>query len=276
LRQRIAVLKGLAALPAAETARYINHRLQVARYNGPELFTPAALSLIAERSQGIPRSINNISFNALSLGCAMGRKKIGDEIVREAAADLSLDSIIQQPQAVRPIKPALSAIPRPSGSPAWSARLKGRRSQIAACAAVIGSLMIYFGEHNKARLAAPSSPIPQVTLSAGGPSSEENSSLPLTTDKPLGASRDTSAQPDASADSSSSFTYVVQPHDTLRSLCMRFMGRYDDSVLTEIWKLNQDLTDPNHLEVGQQVRLPSTLAREGSANPNGAELRNPN
>jgi hypothetical protein len=275
LRQRIAVLKGLAALSAAETARYIGHRLQVARYNGPELFSPAALSLIAERSQGIPRSINNICFNALSLGCAMGRKKIGDEIVREAAADLSLDSIVQQPQAVRPIKPALPAMPKRSGSAAWTARLKGRSFQIAASAVVIGSLMVYFGEHNKARLAAPASPIQQVSLSIGGPSGEENPSLPLTTDKQLGVSRDTSAQPETSVDSSSSFTYVVQAHDTLRSLCMRFMGRYDDSVLTEIGKLNQDLTDPNHLEVGQQVRLPSKSPIQGSATPNAEEIRNP-
>jgi general secretion pathway protein A len=276
LRQRIAVLKSLAPLPASEVVRYIYHRLQAANYNGPELFTSAALALIAERSQGIPRNINNICFNALSLGCAMGHKKIGSEIVLEAAADLSLDSILQQPQPARPIKPALPAMPQPSGSPAWTARLQGRPFQFAACAAVIGGLMIYFGEHNKARLAAPSPPINQVTLSTEAPSGKENPSLPLTPDKPLGVSRDTSAQPDTSADSSSSFTYVVQPHDTLRSLCMRFMGRYDDSVFSQIWKLNQDLTDPNHILVGQQVRFPSTPPIQRNATPSGEELRSSN
>jgi general secretion pathway protein A len=275
LRQRIAVLKGLAALPAAETARYIHHRLQVARYNGPELFTPAALALIAGRSQGIPRNINNICFNALSLGCAMKCKKIGPEIVLEAAGDLSLDSIVQPPQSVRSIKPALPAMPQPSGSPTRAARLRGRPFQIAAFAAVIGCLMIYFGQHNKARLAASSPPIQQVTLSTGGPSDSEASSSPLSPDEPLGVSRNMSVQTDTSEDSSASFTYVVQPKDTLRSLCMRFMGRYDDSVLAQIGKLNQDLTDPNHIVVGQQVRLPSTPPIEDSATPNGEKLRTP-
>jgi type II secretory pathway predicted ATPase ExeA/phage tail protein X len=276
LRQRIAVLKGLAALPAAETARYINHRLQVAKYHGPELFTPAALALIAERSQGIPRSINNICFNALSLGCAMGRKKIGSEIVLEAAADLSLESILPQPPAVRSSKPAIPAMPQPSGSPATAARLKGRPFQIAAFAAVIASLMIYVGEHNKARLAAPSPPIPQVSLNTEGASDSEIASSPLPPGVPLGVSRNTFGRTDPSEDSSASFTYVVQPHDTLRSLCMRFIGRYDDSVLAEIRKLNQGLTDPNHLEVGLEVRLPSTPPIQGNATSNGEQLRNPN
>src|ERR1700716_360396 len=70
LRQRIAIQSRLDALPASEVVRYVHHRLQVAGYEGPALFTPGALELVAERSLGIPRLINNLCFNALSLGCA--------------------------------------------------------------------------------------------------------------------------------------------------------------------------------------------------------------
>jgi len=65
LAQRIAVRARLEALPPAEVVRYMNHRLQVARYQGPELFTPEAAAAIADRSQGIPRLINHLCFNAL-------------------------------------------------------------------------------------------------------------------------------------------------------------------------------------------------------------------
>src|SRR5260370_42491837 len=91
LRQRIAIQARLDALPAAEVVRYISHRLQVAGYRGTELFTPGALGLIAERSRGIPRLINNLCFNALSLGCATQQKQITSEVIRHAALDLSLE-----------------------------------------------------------------------------------------------------------------------------------------------------------------------------------------
>src|SRR5260370_35610436 len=97
LRQRIAVQTRLDALHATEVVRYINHRLQVAGYNGTELFTPGALGLIADRSRGIPRLINNLCFSALSLGCAMQQKQITSEVVRQAALDLSLETRAPKP-----------------------------------------------------------------------------------------------------------------------------------------------------------------------------------
>jgi general secretion pathway protein A len=96
LCQRIAVLVGLKRLAASETFQYINHRLKIAGYDGPEIFAPEAVQLIAEESQGIPRNINNICFNAMSLACAMGSKKICPDILLEVFHDLSLDCVVQK------------------------------------------------------------------------------------------------------------------------------------------------------------------------------------
>jgi len=93
LRQRITVLSRLEALPPEETVRYINHRLRVAGYCGQPLFTAEAMGVIAESSGGIPRNINNICFNALSLGCAEGRKMIAPETVRTVITKLSLRTV---------------------------------------------------------------------------------------------------------------------------------------------------------------------------------------
>ena len=93
LRQRITVLSRLEALSPEETARYITHRLRVAGYCGEPLFTPEAVTAIAESSGGIPRNINNLCFNALSLGYAEGRNMIAPETVRTVVAKLSLHTV---------------------------------------------------------------------------------------------------------------------------------------------------------------------------------------
>ena len=92
LRQRISIFATLKPLTRLETAGYIEHRLKVAGYeSSTPLFTPEAVSLIAHYGEGVPRNINNICFNALSFGCALGKKVIDATIVREAIAGLGLE-----------------------------------------------------------------------------------------------------------------------------------------------------------------------------------------
>src|SRR5258708_22164979 len=68
LRQRIAAVANLEPLDASETAEYIEHRLPAAGSNNIPSFNRDALIMIAKRSQGIPRSINNTCFNAMLAG----------------------------------------------------------------------------------------------------------------------------------------------------------------------------------------------------------------
>jgi general secretion pathway protein A len=92
LRQRISVFARLQPLSESETAGYIHHRLEVAgfRSEGP-IFTDAALALIARHGTGIPRQINNICFNALSLAYALQHKTIDRKVVEEVVADLEIE-----------------------------------------------------------------------------------------------------------------------------------------------------------------------------------------
>jgi N-acetylmuramoyl-L-alanine amidase len=101
LLQRITVVKHLEALSLEETAGYIGHRLKVAGHSGGALFEPEAVALVAERSQGIPRNINNICFHALLEAHAQGRPTVSRDIVEKA--DRGLDVGV----AVRPT-PTLS------------------------------------------------------------------------------------------------------------------------------------------------------------------------
>lgn len=94
LRQRISSVIRLEPFTAEETNAYINHRLWVAGYSGPDLFTVGARLSIAECSGGIPRNINTLCFNAMSIAYAMDAKKIDAKIVEEAASDLEIDSLV--------------------------------------------------------------------------------------------------------------------------------------------------------------------------------------
>jgi len=113
LRQRIASFNGLDPLAPEEVARFIDHRLHVARYQGPLLFSDKAKAMIAGLSEGIPRKINSLCFGALSLAWALGKKTIDVEIVLEVLRDLDLQKLIPHSQLV--------AVPHHSTT--WSSQL---------------------------------------------------------------------------------------------------------------------------------------------------------
>jgi len=91
LRQRISIMSRLTQFNAVETAEYVSHRLQVAGYKGDSLFAPEALAIINTQSEGIPRNINNLCFNALTLGFANGQKNIDAPILYEVLKDLDVE-----------------------------------------------------------------------------------------------------------------------------------------------------------------------------------------
>ena len=93
LRQRISILSRLQPFAKPEVPLYISHRLQVAGYAGMGLFDADALGEITAHSDGIPRIINNICFNALTLGYAKGQEQIDGSTVSEVLADLDMDAL---------------------------------------------------------------------------------------------------------------------------------------------------------------------------------------
>jgi general secretion pathway protein A len=94
LRQRISIISRLEVFTAFETKEYIEHRLRIAGYGLEDrLFSPGAIHLIAEASGGIPRNINNICFNALSLGCVLRQAPIRREVILDVLKDLDLNRL---------------------------------------------------------------------------------------------------------------------------------------------------------------------------------------
>jgi general secretion pathway protein A len=144
LRQRISIFAHLTPFSRDETQLYIEHRLRVAGYIlKTPLFTRDALTLIAEYSGGVPRAINNLCFNALSLGCARKRHSIDTEIIRQVIADLDVDR--WKKKSLSPPPPAeqlLAAPPPPSRFPS---RSPGRKLALAFAVMVIIAGLLFAG-----------------------------------------------------------------------------------------------------------------------------------
>lgn len=110
LRQRVSIIAQLKPFSVEDTKLCVQHRLRVAGYKvETPLFTDSALALIATLSEGIPRNINNLCFNALSLGCALRRRTIDTDIVVEVLGDLDLSSL----RTSSPVAPTTGAVPPP-------------------------------------------------------------------------------------------------------------------------------------------------------------------
>lgn len=100
LSQRVSSPIRLAPLSLEETKAYIHHRLSIAGRSGSDLFTEDAYALIAQLSEGIPRNISGICFQAMSIGCALRSTKIHPGIIAEVANDLRSSSEVAPAAAV--------------------------------------------------------------------------------------------------------------------------------------------------------------------------------
>jgi general secretion pathway protein A len=101
IKQRIAIqhrLNGLQTL--SEVEYYIRQRLQVAGYNGPEIFTQEALEAIFRYSSGSPRLVNMICDNSLALVCEAGDRNVSANVATKAASGFQLEREIETPELV--------------------------------------------------------------------------------------------------------------------------------------------------------------------------------
>jgi len=89
LAQRIGLRCQTKPLSEKETHEYIEHRLKVAGYKGPQLFANKATKMIWAYSEGIPRTINIVCDNALLTGYSKDAKRIDASIVQEVIKDLN-------------------------------------------------------------------------------------------------------------------------------------------------------------------------------------------
>ena len=285
LRQRVSILARLKPFDAAETRAYIEHRLTIAGYREEmPLFTEQAFALIAKYSGGIPRNINNICFNAMSLGCALKRKTIHGAIVEEVLADLDLLPLTNVSSAAEYHAHSATSGPNGLGFVArWRAAIP-KPLILGAAITLLASLLagVGWGVLERKRQSAPPSPANPAMNAAPAPATNSvpaaadvepaassasqpfvsaahsgQSDTPTRTDASFREAQPVPVSAEAEPPAQESRVVRVGADDTLYNICVDNFGRYDAQVLAVIRELNPALDDPRKIRAGQELRIPS-------------------
>jgi general secretion pathway protein A len=281
LRQRISMVIRIEPLNHEEVNAYIDHRLYIAGGENTPIFTAGARKLIAEHSEGIPRNINNLCFNAMSLGCALKRKTIDRDIINDVIADLDLDSLRETPAVTVPATAFATSTAKPDRPVAvFAAAAKSDSTfnrfapkvALASAAVIALSWAAVHAMRPATRAAETRANAPVLvpvsasltTLAAGVVPVASDPANALTTPLPAAVAPATAATPvpssaanPAAEPAPASETVRVTQGLTLYSLSVKQFGKYNQSVLQEIRDLNPWLQDPNHIKPGQTIRIPS-------------------
>ncbi|WP_020406364.1 ExeA family protein [Hahella ganghwensis] len=87
LKQRITFQEYLKPLSSEQVSHYIQHRVSLAGYNGPNLFHPKAVRWIGRSSGGVPRLVNILAHKALLAAYGDGTRQVTGQHVRRAVKD---------------------------------------------------------------------------------------------------------------------------------------------------------------------------------------------
>jgi type II secretory pathway predicted ATPase ExeA len=255
LRQRIAVLSHLAPLTAAETVCYVEHRLKVAGYCGEPLFASEALELIAQRSQGIPRNINNICYNSLLMAHAQECPQVTSEIVQRVMGKVIIDSIA--PQSSLRTSRTGNLIADSDLRPASNFHSKTTRQLTYTPAAQFNlARWAFVGAFFSFLLVGGSLLFRSYLRSGELRQDSPNSSTPLNPANSFEIMPRTYAAEPEDLGLGQVLTVVARPEQTLKEIALLYVGHFDPRLLEDICALNPELKDPNHIEPGQLIRLP--------------------
>jgi len=287
LSQRVNLRRYVLPLDEKETNEYIEHRLKIARYQGPPLFTKNAKKLIWQSSRGIPRIINTLCDNALLIGFALKEREISEGPVREAIDDLTRDRFLNVPEPQPNVLPSPAILPEPESA--------GRRPGlgwtlffVACLSFLVGAGLAVLGIQWKgndgllfqdtgrfpisgvhespsgvpsAPQLLPTPPEPSLVEAQIEPSSvteqqaaEGNGEkaaeikVKAVSELPLGAATVVSAK----------------VGDTLRRVIAKHYGRYNKAIERKVLLGNPGIKDPDRIYVGQRIKMPDLTQEPGT------------
>jgi general secretion pathway protein A len=265
LRQRVSMVIRIEPLTPDEVNAYIDHRLWIAGCEKPAFLTVGARKLIADHSEGIPRNINNLCFNAMSLACALQRKTIDRDVIRDVIADLDLEPLREKNiAALKPVKKSVSVPPilvaaarKQSSSGGWIPKL-----------AITSSLMLVAGgllvnlNHGVAHSSA--MPDAVATVSAAPPPAPAlappSASTPAPSPVVVSEVSLMPAQEASATVKQASEDVRVKSGQTIYQISVDKFGKYDGEVLEQLRELNPSLSNPDRIRTGQKIRIPATPA----------------
>ncbi len=259
LRQRVSIIARLAPLHTSEVCEFVEHRMRVAGCTlAVPPFTKQAFEMIARQSGGIPRNINNICFNALSLACALKRMTVNREIVAEVTRDLDLSEVQANPEigATRAHQTAASGF-APTRTAPYQRKSTFRSffrisTVLGACVVLTGILTWGVRGADPSAGAIEAISRPAIAVANRPAQSSPANVIP-------NAASPAEQQPQQ-------FEIVrIQPNETISGIARKRYGKYDEHVLQQLRALNPWLLNTRLVETGRDLKVPVTLSqRENS------------
>ena len=87
LKQRITFSYSLRLMNADQVFQYVRHRMNVAGYQGAEIFNPGVCKKLFRASKGTPRIVNVLCHKALMLAYGEGKQQVESKHVKLAIQD---------------------------------------------------------------------------------------------------------------------------------------------------------------------------------------------
>ncbi len=120
LKQRITFSCRLQPLNRADVDYYVAHRLSIAGYRGPRVFSPRAIQRLHQASGGVPRLVNILAHKALLAVFGEGVYLVDDRHVRLAAADTESTQLARRSVVVRYVAALLGTLLVSAGALLWA------------------------------------------------------------------------------------------------------------------------------------------------------------
>jgi general secretion pathway protein A len=283
LNQRISSRGVLTPLTPAQAIKYVECKLSAQGTSCAQVFERGALKRLLRRSDGIPRKVNMLCHTAMHTAYMAGERKVSSKTANKVATAYYDSLKIERPgfslgrlkMPALYVGGALAALLllsflRPHSGPVnQAASASEPAKQVARAAAPAGPVRAAA----LAQTAAPADPAnsasrttrPELraSLNAAAPPAAPASSVAAPATAPAAVAPAPAApgqaavqkQPGASAAPVlQGSQIIVQNGDTLEKIAIRYYS--SNAGISELIKANPQLTDVNHLTIGQVINLP--------------------
>jgi general secretion pathway protein A len=258
INQRIVVSAQIGPITAEESMKYIDYRLKVVGSSSSEVFTDEALSLICRHAKGIPRTINILCNNALSVGYGLSEKQISPSTVRKVRRVKD----ILTPEKVQKLTSGMK-------------RNLPRKISFSLLLLVVLASVIYISkdyvrhmvniqtlEHfmEQLSLKAKSDPsIPEVKRHTTPEAKPDTPNTDILQTSPITPQTSASLPPSSSqAKTEITIKKVVEAKTgmNLSSLTLKYYSETNTTLMDYILEFNPEITNPDLILIDQKIKIP--------------------
>ena len=255
INQRIVISAQIIPITTEESIRYIDHRLKIVGSSSSKVFTDEALSLICRYTKGIPREINILCNNALSVGYRLSEKQISPSTVKKVGRAKD----VLTPEKVQKLTDGIKRnLPRKVAVTLFVLAL------VLTGAYFISDPVRHFLKSQK--LTAVLEQLASQTKDDASQRRSDSEGTPDKTPKPdtiqtSPTLQQTSASlppPVSTAKTEITIKKVVEARVgmSLSSLSRKYYNKTNETLIDYIMELNPEITNPDLILINQQIKLP--------------------